>query len=77
MGPEPEPELEPDTDPLVKGTDRGIRNRTKMSRIPNTALKRYFLILKAHFSAEKIGTISVYILSIRIRCPDTELAQGI
>ncbi len=26
-----------DPDPLVRGTDPGIRIRTKMSRIPNTA----------------------------------------
>jgi hypothetical protein len=29
----------PDPDPLVRGTDPGIRIRTKMSRIPNTARK--------------------------------------
>ncbi len=29
-----DPELDPD--PLVRGTDPGIRIRTKMSRIPNT-----------------------------------------
>ncbi len=27
---------DPDPDPLVRGTDRGNRIRTKMSRIPNT-----------------------------------------
>ena len=27
--------LDPDPDPLVRGTDPGIRIRTKMSRIPN------------------------------------------
>jgi hypothetical protein len=36
-----DPELDPDPDPLARGTDPGIRiwiwNRTKMSRIPNTA----------------------------------------
>jgi hypothetical protein len=32
---DPDPELDPDS--LVKGTDPGIRIRTKMSRIPNTA----------------------------------------
>jgi hypothetical protein len=31
------PEFDPDADPLVRGTDTGIRTRTKMSRIPNTA----------------------------------------
>ncbi len=38
--PDPDPELEPDSDPLVRGTDPGIqiRIRTKMSRIPNTAV---------------------------------------
>jgi hypothetical protein len=30
-------ELDPDPDPLARGTDTGIRIRTKMSRIPNTA----------------------------------------
>jgi hypothetical protein len=29
-------DLEPDPDPLVRGTDPGIRIRTKMSRIPIT-----------------------------------------
>jgi hypothetical protein len=29
-------ELDPDPDPLVRGTDLRIRIRTKMSRIPNT-----------------------------------------
>jgi hypothetical protein len=33
---ESDPELDPDQDPLVRGTDPGIRIRTKMSRIPNT-----------------------------------------
>jgi hypothetical protein len=34
-----EPESAPELDPLVRGTDTGIRIRirTKMSRIPNTA----------------------------------------
>ncbi len=32
-----DPELDPD--PLVRGPDPGIRTRTKMSRIPNTALR--------------------------------------
>jgi hypothetical protein len=31
--------LNPDPDPLVRGTDPEIRIRTKMSRIPNTAIK--------------------------------------
>jgi hypothetical protein len=31
-----DPELEPDPNPLVRGTDPGIRIRTKMARIPNT-----------------------------------------
>jgi hypothetical protein len=30
-------EFYPDPDPLVRGKDQGIRIRTKMSRIPNTA----------------------------------------
>ncbi len=34
--PEPDPELEPDL--LVRGTDPGIRIRTKMSRNPNTGV---------------------------------------
>jgi hypothetical protein len=59
LGPDPESELEPDPDPLVRGTDWGIRIRTKMSRIPNTALRRYFFYLESP-------------LSIRIRCRDTE-----
>ncbi len=33
----PDPELDPDPVPLARGTDPGIRIRTKMSRIPNTA----------------------------------------
>jgi hypothetical protein len=35
---ESDPELDPelDPDPLVRGTDPGIRIRTKMSQIPNT-----------------------------------------
>ncbi len=32
----PDPELDPDQDPLVRGTDPWIRIRTKMSRIPHT-----------------------------------------
>jgi hypothetical protein len=32
-----ESDPEPDPDPLVRGTDPGIRIRTKKSRIPNTA----------------------------------------
>ncbi len=37
---ESNPKLDPDPDPWVRGTDPGIRNRirTKMSRIPNTAI---------------------------------------
>jgi hypothetical protein len=31
-----DPELDPDPDPLVRGTDPGIRIRNKMSRISNT-----------------------------------------
>jgi hypothetical protein len=33
-----DPDLDPEPDPLVRGTDPGIRIRirTKMSRIPNT-----------------------------------------
>jgi hypothetical protein len=31
-----EPDSEPDPDPLERGTDPGIRIRTKMSRNPNT-----------------------------------------
>jgi hypothetical protein len=37
MRKESDPEFDPDPDPLVKGTDSGIRIRTKMTRIPNTA----------------------------------------
>jgi hypothetical protein len=33
---ESDPEWDPDLDPLTRGTDRGIRIRIKMSRIPNT-----------------------------------------
>jgi hypothetical protein len=32
-----DPDLDPDPEPLVRGTDPGIRIRTKMSRIPDTA----------------------------------------
>ncbi len=32
-------ELDPDPDPLVRDMNPGIRIRTNMSRIPNTALK--------------------------------------
>jgi hypothetical protein len=34
LDPDPDPETDPD--PLFRGTDPGIRIRTKMSRIPNT-----------------------------------------
>jgi len=34
---ESDPELDPEPDPFVRGTDPGIRIRTKMSRISNTA----------------------------------------
>jgi hypothetical protein len=37
-----DPELDPD--PLVRGTDPGIRIRTKISRIPNTTNFRKTLI---------------------------------
>ncbi len=37
LDPEPVQDLEPDPDPLFRGTDPGIRIRTKMSWIPNTA----------------------------------------
>ncbi len=39
---DPYPEADPDPDPLVRGTDPGvrIRIRTKMSRITNTAFKK-------------------------------------
>jgi hypothetical protein len=33
---ESDPELDPDTDPIVIGTDPGIRIRTKMTWISNT-----------------------------------------
>ncbi len=36
---ESDPDPETDPDPLVRGTDPGIRIRTKLSRIPNTACK--------------------------------------
>ncbi len=38
--PELDPDPEPDPYPLVRGTAPGIRIRTKMSRIPNTASNR-------------------------------------
>jgi hypothetical protein len=38
MDPDPEPDPELDPDALVRGTDPGIRIRTKMSRIPNTGV---------------------------------------
>jgi hypothetical protein len=34
----PDPELDPDPDLLVRGTDPGIRIRTKMSRTPQHCL---------------------------------------
>ncbi len=34
-------ESDPEPDPLLRGMDPGIRIPTKMSRIPNTARKRY------------------------------------
>jgi hypothetical protein len=37
----PAPGLGPDPDSLVRGTDPGIRIRTKMSWIPNTAVSSY------------------------------------
>jgi hypothetical protein len=40
---------ETDPDPLVRGMDPGIRIRTKMSRIPNTASdKRLWVIARTH-----------------------------
>ncbi len=36
-----DPELDPDPDPLVRDMDLGIRIRTKMSQIPNTAWIRH------------------------------------
>ncbi len=38
--------MDPDPDPLVRGTDPGIqiRIRTEMSRIPNTVLKEHRVI---------------------------------
>jgi hypothetical protein len=47
---ESDPELEPDPDPLVRGTDPGIRIRTKMSRIPT--LQRNNICEKANFAQE-------------------------
>ncbi len=58
MDPDPEPDSEPDQDPLVRGTDPGIRIRirTKKSRISNTDRKVFIKQIK----------IAVSLLYIRI-----------
>ncbi len=59
MDPEPEPDSEPDQVPLVRGTDPGIRIRTKMSRISNTDRKVFIKQIKIAASLLYIRIVTV------------------
>ncbi len=59
MDPDPEPDSEPDQDPLVRGTDPGIRIHTKMSRISNTDRKVFIKQIKIAVSLLYIRIVTV------------------
>ncbi len=54
-GKEQDPEPDLNTDPLVRGTDPGIRIRTKMSRIRKTALSPPIIYKKKFSTLQKIN----------------------
>ncbi len=58
---DPDPDSEPDQDPLVRGTDPGIRIRirTKKSRISNTDRKVFIKQIKIAVSLLYIRIVTV------------------